>query len=576
LHFQEWKKLDERKQTAGKASPFLGLFQKLKRSFKNISVDSEHFKSLGSSSWRKSAGKERYVKLALAVTRDRSTDITTPFASALYANVDNFIGAVYEKFTTQYIEEGLKPKERFFRKLYEPNSIYAKPLHYANLHDYFRYLEPRKVDLEHTGLGLDLYKRHRKALLTHWDNAVKLGEEDLVSYIEPNVNIGADLWISQNKKNFLKHKSDVLTRWFGKDFDFTVEGVVDMCEFGLANDIYLENTVFYRGKDSTSLRSVFGGPLPMKMVGAVIQALKAPGITYPGLVHGAQLPWGPWEDWSQYFPKLTSIVDECYENENLNAVGEDFIGFDQVIRPEDLRPLVLPINDKLTPIYNYVLKHLDNAPSYWGPYLVRDLYYVSGHPFTSELASGLHSAMALEYSKESGAEIKDGSVNSDDNLIIWKNIDVQNYYDWLGERGYEVKDKGSSNLREHGYARFLQNDIGRVDKHVDKSIFIGAFDSRYPKQIHLETGGEVLNWNITGELDVDRMISKLGSYGAYGAELVESTLYAIRNVEKGRQVIRAIQNMADYSVEPVRQDIVGFHPGWLTKVKLPEISLRYS
>jgi len=167
----------------------------------------------------------------------------------------------------------------------------------------------------------------------------------------------------------------------------------------------------------------------------------------------------------------------------------------------------------------------------------------------------------------------DGSVQSDDNLFIWQDIDVRHYYSWLEARGYIVKVSGSSNLKEHGYVRFLQNDIGRIRKNDDKCIYVGSFPSRYVKMIHLETGGETLNWSVTGELEVDRMLSKLASFGEHGASLVETILTLIRNVDVGRQVIRAVKNISSYELVPNRHDIVGFHPSWLSRVVVPDLSL---
>jgi hypothetical protein len=553
----------------------MDLFHKLTRSFKDIKIqENAAYTKLGSSTWRKAAGKMRYLKLMLAVTRPRSNDIVTPFAADLYGGVTQFMFAVDETFTDDYLTKGLLPKNRFFRKIYEPSSIYDKAMHINAINQYYSYLEPRKYDLTPSGKGLDLYRKHRFALLKNWDAVSKMDADDLVAFIEPNVNIGADLWITQNKKNFPEHFADVTQRWFGKAFDFTLHGVLDMCQVGIEKQVFLPNTAFYRGKDSKEVRGVFGGPVPMKAIGAIIQALKAEKIDYPKLSPHATLPWGPWEDWSNYFPKFTQVVESAYDKESLNVVGEDFKKYDTTIRPEDLKPLVTPINDKLSVIYNYVMEHLDNSVTYLGPYAFKDFYYVSGHPFTSELASGLHAELAYQYEAESEATVVDGSVQSDDNAILWRDLDVPDYYKWLGDHGYAVKEKGSSNLNEHGYMRFLQNDIGRIKKGFDESVYVGAFDSRYPKMIHLETGGDVLNWIITEDLEVDRMISKLGSFGEHGTEMVEAILNLIRNNKVGRRVIRGIQNMSDFDVVSKRRDIVGFHPSWLTKVILPDTTLK--
>ena len=78
---------------------------------------------LGSSDWRRTSGKLRYLKLMLAVTRDRNRDILTPFAKDLYGGVKQFMHCITETFTDKYINEGLQPKLRFFKKIYEPNSI---------------------------------------------------------------------------------------------------------------------------------------------------------------------------------------------------------------------------------------------------------------------------------------------------------------------------------------------------------------------------------------------------------------------------------------------------------------------
>ena len=50
----------------------VGLYHKLRRSFDSTKPGPDtQYANLGSSHWRRSAGKERYLKLMLAVTSDR-------------------------------------------------------------------------------------------------------------------------------------------------------------------------------------------------------------------------------------------------------------------------------------------------------------------------------------------------------------------------------------------------------------------------------------------------------------------------------------------------------------------------
>lgn len=558
----------------------VGLYHKLRRSFQGIEmIEPIEYTNLGSSLWRRSSGKMRYLKVALAVTRDRLTDIVSPIANEMYGGVGKIIKVLEDTYTDQYVNEsrpgGQDVKRTLLKRLYEPLSIYKKVFHIDTLANYYSYREPRDTELVIQDESIKLFEDHRKMYCGAWDEIAKMDDGELVQFLEPNVNIGADLWISQNKKNFRKHYDDFNTRWLGGEYDLTLDGVTSMIEDLERNKIYPPITAFYRGKNKDEVRGVFGGSIPLKAMGACFQALKMIGKDYPKMAPGAMLPWGPWEDWSIYFPKAAAMVDNA-RNNGWNVIGEDFTKYDQHIRPEDIEHLIRPISDKVSIFYNYVLDTLANNKVYFGPYSISGIYYISGHPFTTELGSGLHEAIARYYANTYGAGIKDGSVNSDDNIIAWEDMDFRRYAQMCKDIGYPVKEQGSTNLEVDGSIRFLQVDVGPVRKEDDKSTFIGALDSRYPKFIHFETGGETMLWTVTENLEVDRILSKLGSFGEYGSEYAECILDIVRDNEYGKKAIRAIADidMLEHRIESQRRDLVGFHPSWLRKVVLPDIRLH--
>lgn len=560
---------------AGEAEIQMGLFHSLRRSFKKIDLPKElQYTSLGSSMWRQAAGKTRYLKVAKAVSRDRNVDITTPIAGELYGSVADFRITVGRTFKPSYWQDGLKPDERLMRKLTVPLSIYNKAMHATNLASYYDYLKPRDHEVIVTDAARLVYKNHRRAVLGNWQTVSKFDADDMLPFLESNVNIGSDLWISQNKKNFVKHFEDVCKRRLGHTYDFTADGIIEMTSAALNKKVNLPYTAFYRGKSASDVRSVFGGSVLLKAMGALLAALKGGKVTYPSITTGAKLPWGPWEDWSTYFPKLAVEIDKAYERESVNAVGEDIIGWDTRVSPTDLRPLVTGYDDKLDIIHRYILFTMENARVFWGPYILKNIFYVSGHPGTAEYGSVAHLNLMFQYEEENetGAKLIDGSVASDDNMMFWENLDIASYFAFLESVGYPVKLSGSSSLSDHGYVRFLQNDVGRILKEDDKCIYVGAYDSRYPKLIHMETGGDTMVWETTGDVEVDRIVSKLGSFGEYGQEMVQAILGFVRSNEVGRRVISAISNIDTFDIESRRRDVVGYHPSWLASVVLPDIS----
>ena len=144
----------------------MGVYHKLRRSFKDIAISDEiMYSNLGSSHWRKSAGKLRYLKTMLAVTRDRMTDVVTPFAQEMYGNVGKIVDVLEDIFVDAYVNEGQKVKQSLMKKLYEPKSIYKKNLHVASLAGYYSYRQERKLDLVIPDRVIKLYSDHRQGIV---------------------------------------------------------------------------------------------------------------------------------------------------------------------------------------------------------------------------------------------------------------------------------------------------------------------------------------------------------------------------------------------------------------------------
>jgi hypothetical protein len=528
---------------------------------------------LGGSLWRTASGKNRYLKVQLAVTTERLDDIQTAFAQDILGYADDFLKVVAQFYRKEYYEEGLEPVLSYRKKLYRPLSHYRVPLHVEAINQYASYLIPPKILPEVDDRTIAIHKAHRQMLMSNWADVSLWEEEDFLPYLETNVNIGADLWITQNKKNFLKHFHDWTERHLKREYPFTLGGVLDMSNVMLEKKIRSIFTSFYRGKDPDTVRGVFGGPIPMKAIGAVVSALKSTKLDdYPKI---GNWPWGAWKDWSELFPLLADTISEEMDSDDRNTMGEDITKFDTNIQPAHLEAIVSSVHDKVSPLYDYVLFALRNTVVWLGPYSIKNLYFVSGHPFTSEFGSLIHMDLAFQYDRDSDATLLHGTYQSDDNLAVWANIDHDDYFKYLGDRGYPIKVSGSSNYREHGYVRFLQNDIGRIKLNNDKVIFVGAFDSRLPKMIHMETGGEgITDWVITKNIEVDRMVSKLSSFGEEGIEYVEAILSAIRDNSLGNEVIHAIKNINSYDITSVRREHVGFNPAWLARVRVPDTNIQ--
>lgn len=327
-----------------------------------------------------------------------------------------------------------------------------------------------------------------------------------------------------------------------------------------------------------------------------------------------------WESWDTLFQDILSQVKDTMENmlgkEQLtidtyyqlsndkrkeisqkyaNIIGEDFTGYDTSISNENLRWMkdLLHVDNLWDLTYMYTLNSLEQGEVWYGIWRFENIYFKSGHPFTSEFGSWIHFNHALcfeKYCKENfGHEVKLEWIRvlSDDSLIKWSEGFVfSEYQEYSQAVGLKIKDSHSDLLLD-GFVEALKvlvGLIGNINDKVDRTlayIFCGNPHSRLHGLAQMERGLNDHGYEISGDDEIDALISKLASLGSAAQPVMVQVLsWVVDDREFGNAIIRTVLNIKTESggelvAVPIDEDLVfSFHPRVVKDAFETNISLK--
>jgi hypothetical protein len=269
----------------------------------------------------------------------------------------------------------------------------------------------------------------------------------------------------------------------------------------------------------------------------------------------------------------------------VDVIGEDIKAYDTGVIREDLE--FLTQHTKMGFIMRYLLNWLDQSEVWIGDLRLFDIFFKSGHPWTSDIGSFNHINMAYvirDYiRKHKGeCELVAYTVLSDDSLFWWSGFDMKLAIECLDYYGYKIKETASYVYSRDKIVGFLKVLVGYVFD-ADAKVFVGDFQSRYVKLAHSEREieqdlvdstkykADVIGiYNITGDIEIDSFISKLASFGSEAGAAILEVLRIVKDTTLGRSVIKVIMGMRDDGqYELYRPDVVaGFRPDHLAKLPI--------
>jgi hypothetical protein len=459
----------------------------------------------------------------------------------------------------------------------------------------------------------------------------------LISGIVTSSNVGYPYFVQQSKDTFFKMWRRFLTEYLHlnmfKDVEFlTINEVISVTKYVHKNKLHFPYMLFYRTQ-TDKVRAVFGGHIVDKMLGALVHAGKTYGMTrencermkiathnkdydvdkngelisentkyFPTISDMPIIGQLPWEIMFKIIvdklpPRekvLSSFVKEKYKVEVpegeyiVDVIGEDFSRYDTTLIPEDLD--FLRGHKKMGWLISFILDDMLYSEVWTGNLRVRDVYFKSGHPLTSELGTFAHLqrqfAYVEQYKKQFcqiiyACDLSDDSVWS---IVTEKGFDFEDFAKWLSQYGLKIKPDASFSYYSSGIGIFLRTLFGDVREGEDLCV-MGEPMSKYLGLCHSERAITPENvdkepgvWNITGDVQVDMGLSKLASLGPYGAPLVVETLELTKDTRFGQKCMLAIHGMkkANRRYKLYREDVaVGLSdPAWLADLAVLEQMVR--
>jgi hypothetical protein len=540
------------------------------------------------------------------------------FQSIIIGNVGDFISNVKRMFSENYtVNDKEKKTFDFPQKLLETintsKSAFNPDKLIENTISYLTRVQNRKE-------AVKVHPRVKTLVFKYWtsvwaeiqaikEDAPREQQELILTGLAPNTNSGYPFWTKQTKKNFPKMFGKFLKQFFPEvvkrhrstitdGYVLTVDIILDAIREAIRKEYYPPFTLFYRTQGGrnyeTKHRSVYGGDIMMKAFGSLWAVAKH----RVGLIFDGPIPWIAWQEWTEMFDSirdnLPNIEDDLIVPQSANELqekwpsahipdgdhivevyGEDFSGYDQSIIREDLNWITSHKN--VGWIMGWILDVMEHGEVWFLGLRIRGIFFKSGHPMTSEFGSIIHRNFMENAAEYMGGICLGGTVLSDDNLGWYINFNEYKYLDYAKQVGLEIdKDKSSLYSRDH-IVSFLKVLVGYVLKSSMKS-YIGDPQSRYYGLAHSEremvgqfdedelSAGFRDLWRVTGDIEVDAFISKLGSFAEPGAPLVEDILRVVKDTPLGLKTIQAISDMTDQGVEPYRRDLfISFGPLWLAR-----------
>lgn len=270
------------------------------------------------------------------------------------------------------------------------------------------------------------------------------------------------------------------------------------------------------------------------------------------------------------------IVDGNYTY--VNVIGGDFSGFDTgQIKPEyeDL------IKHKYWgKFFSDILENLQNSPLWSGIVEFLRIFFKSGFFGTSDFGSFFHDGSAETVVRNLGGVLVAHICLSDDDLM-WvlsnKIITAEMISEEYAKYGHTIKASASCDWSKNPILGFLKMHFGKIFK-SEAIALIGDMQSRYYSLCHSErdttdkTSSDLRNvWNITGEVETDRVLSKLGSGGPSSKPWVIFFLRRIRGTELGDKVRLAISSHSpNEKFRTYREDldVTSYPPNWIFTIQL--------
>lgn len=596
-------------------------------------------RSLGGKYWKDMtvAQKRSYLETTGVVTRD---DINSDhhigdadFHSAVLGYADRFINVVSDTVTDNYLEPDKDNPtfdfpEKLKSQIFTSKSSYMFSKLVENTASYVEKTELRKVSVPENSLATRIVFQHWDGI---WQGIRKIGEmypieqQDLItSGLAPNSNSGWPYVSKQTKKTFpsmfkkfliqifpevyAKHKMQI------KDgYSLTVDIILDTVKQATKQKYFPPFILFYRtqGGKTTKHRSVFGGDMLMKALGALWAAAKK----FKGdVVKFGPISWIAWDEWGELFTTIQNILPEWDPETNrlkpmnkvelvniygeyaktledgehiVDVYGEDFSGYDQSIIREDIN--WVSRHKSVGWIMKWILDCLSYSEVWGGPHRFKDIFFKSGHPFTSVFGSALHLQISCNAAEYMDATLLASTVLSDDNLAWWIGFNERKYLEYCKSLGFVIDPNRSSWFSRDKIVRFLAVLVGYIFSN-EYTSYVGDPQSRYYGLAHSEREfagqfgtakmqGDYRDlWLITGDVELDAFLSKLGSFAESGTTWVLAILNAVKNTNLGRKAINAILALSSQTgmqnIRPYREDLfISFSPTWLAKLDVQDILL---
>jgi hypothetical protein len=445
-------------------------------------------------------------------------------------------------------------------------------------------------------------------------------------------NAGWPFFSQQSKENVFKmwrkFLKDVLKMNFFQDKDpVTVHEVFSVVRYCAKKGYHFPYVAFYRTQ-VRKVRAVFGGHILDKMIGAIVHVAKEFGLSpeavdklgvkttpdeydfdsqgvqiseyvtklpaYGKLPFISQLPWEIQFkilfDQLPEFDKLytSGEIKEKYGYEvpsgeyKINVVGEDYTKFDTTIIYEDLE--FLSKHKKLGWLLGYILDDMRYSEVWTGSIRIRDVIFKSGHPFTANFGTDAHLQRQFAYAESNeDVHILDVMDQSDDSVEIVINWDMDDHDKWLNQYGLKVKVEESFDYQRDKVGIYLKTLFGRVMK-GERNLIMGEPQSKYLGLAHSEreitpenVDREVGVWNITGEIQVDMVLSKFASFGPEGEPLIMEILELVKNTKFGMKLIMAIHHInpaTQYKLYRVDVAASLSNPAWLGRMQVLNLMVR--
>jgi hypothetical protein len=555
-------------------------YGRLKKSFRRDGVKQDMIDfptvNLGSGSWDKVLvdARQRYYRSATGWTNKKGGtkgwyvhqkgDLRTPYYDTLYGWLDQYIIHVAKTCDDDFLR---LPRVEFRSEIQAKKNInrsfFTKQTLIEGLNKYKPLIDKPLIPLN------SKVKEIVKKLFREYDKVIKklmnLDDEAqtelLLTGLPAHKNIGYPKFRPQNKDTFQEEFEKVVSKIYGKKFPFTVKGLVDFIDHGL-NYLKIRHvyTLFYRTKNEDESRAVYGGSVIMKAIGCLFAILrKDDGFDIPRV---GDLPFVSWIDWSELFPSLASLLEQDYE-----CIGEDIVNFDGHAKPSEL-DWIYEFSGITSKFVKFVNEGMKTSLVYFGPWVIKDIYFVSGNPFTQLLGTIIHMLLSYAYAEEYGVEIKHGVWQSDDNLVYYGSADLKDIEECFDKYGYPISVDKSHQFSVDKVVQYLKVYIGAIFKN-DEMSYIGNLVSRYVNMLHRERGSPEIFYKFPTEDNVSMLISQLASYSSNAGSIVMPMIEILRSTEVGAEAYEILlkMKMGSITYEEVRPDLVlGFRPDWLVEI----------